>query len=156
MNVTWFYMVKLMFVSALPIIELRGGLPVAAASGIHPVAAYFLCVIGNMLPVPFIILLWSKVFNLFKRGKFKELLEKIQAKADEKKEKVLKYEKWGLYIFVALPLPGTGAWTGALIAATLEMKLKDAFPVILAGVLTAGVIMTIVSYGGAAILTSIF
>ena len=156
MNVTWFDMVKLMFVSALPIIELRGGLPVAAASGIHPVAAYFLCVIGNMLPVPFIILLWSKVFNLFKRGKFKELLEKIQAKADEKKEKVLKYEKWGLYIFVALPLPGTGAWTGALIAATLEMKLKDAFPVILAGVLTAGVIMTIVSYGGAAILTSIF
>ncbi|MBR4880123.1 MAG: small multi-drug export protein [Clostridia bacterium] len=149
-------MVKLMFISALPIIELRGGLPVAAASGIHPAVAYFLCVIGNLLPVPFIILLWAKVFKFFKRGKFKELLEKIQAKADEKKEKVLKYEKWGLYIFVALPLPGTGAWTGALIAATLEMKLKDAFPVILAGVLTAGIIMTIVSYGGAAILTSIF
>lgn len=156
MNAKLFDMVKLICISALPIVELRGGIPAGALMGLPALTTYILCVIGNLLPVPFIILLWSKVFNWFKRGKFKELLEKIQAKADTKKEKVIKYEKWGLFIFVALPLPGTGAWTGALIAATLEMRLRDAFPIILVGVLTAGVIMTIVSYGGAAIITSLF
>lgn len=151
-----FNILKLIFISAMPVVELRGGIPAGAIMGFPAIVTFVLCVIGNMLPVPFIVLLWSNVFNFFKRGKFKELLEKIQAKADSKKETVQKYEKWGLFIFVAIPLPGTGAWTGALIAATLQMKLKDAIMPIFFGVLTAGAIMTIVSYGGFAVLASIF
>lgn len=147
---------RVFFISMLPVVELRGGIPAGALMGLGPLETFILCVIGNMLPVPFIVVLWKKVVALFKRGKIKELFERIQAKADKKLATVDKLEFWGLFIFVAIPLPGTGAWTGALIAATLDMKLKKAFPPILLGVLAAGLIMTIISYGASSIITSIF
>ena len=153
-------MLKLMFISAMPIVELRGGIPAGVLMDLPLLTTYALAVIGNMIPVPFIILLWKKALAFFQKtfpkSFFTRLLEKIQFKADEKKEKVLQYEKWGLFIFVAVPLPGTGAWTGALIAATLRMRLRDAIWPILAGVLMAGAIMTVVSYGGLAAVASLF
>ena len=147
---------KLMFISALPVVELRGGIPMGALMGLPALETFILCVVGNMLPVPFIILLWRWVVSLFKKGKIKELFDKLEAKAATKKDVIEKYEIWGLYVFVAIPLPGTGAWTGALIAATLGIPLRKAIWPIFLGVLTAGAIMTVVAYGGTAILSSLF
>lgn len=147
---------KIMFVSALPVVELRGGIPMGALMELPALATFVLCVIGNMLPVPFIILLWRWVVNLFKKGKIRDLFDRLEAKAASKKEVIEKYEIWGLYVFVAIPLPGTGAWTGALIAATLGIPLRKAIMPIFLGVVTAGAIMTVVAYGGTAMLASIF
>lgn len=106
-----------------------------------------LCIIGNIIPVPFILLFINKIFELLKRTKLKGIVYKIEKKANKNSSKVLKYENLGLYLFVALPLPGTGAWTGALIASMLGMKFKNAFISICLGILTAAVIMALFSYG---------
>lgn len=135
-------------ISMLPIIELRGAIPVAAALNLNPVISYIVSVIGNMLPVPFILLFVTHFCTLLKKVKY---LNKIplwlEKKVAKNEGKITKYKNWGLLIFVAIPLPGTGAWTGALVAAFLGYKFKDAFINILAGVLVAGVIMTCASYG---------
>ena len=107
-----------------------------------------LCIIGNIIPVPFILLLITPIFAWMKGTKlFKPMVEKLEAKAMSKSDKIEKYEFWGLVLFVGIPLPGTGAWTGSLIAALLGMKFKKAFPAVIIGILMATVIMTIVSYG---------
>ncbi len=135
--------------SMTPVIELRGGLPVAIASGLPWPLAYTACVLGNMLPVPLIIIFIKKVF-LWLRLHWpwmNRVVTKLEQRADQKGDKVRRYGPWGLLIFVAIPAPGTGAWTGALIAALMNMKLKEAVPVILVGVIIAGLIVTGITYG---------
>lgn len=138
--------VKYFFMSMVPILELRGALPLAiAAEGLNPVIAYFFCVIGNCLPVPFLILFVRPVFEWMRRTSkwLGNIVDKLEAKAHGKAEKVKKYEMLGLFLFVAIPLPGTGAWTGSLIAAVLGMRVKDSVPMICLGVLAAGILMTL-------------
>lgn len=138
--------VKYFFMSMVPIIELRGALPLAiAAEGLNPVIAYFFCVIGNCLPVPFLILFVRPVFEWMRRTSkwLGNIVDKLEAKAHGKAEKVKKYEMLGLFLFVAIPLPGTGAWTGSLIAAVLGMRVKDSVPMICLGVFAAGILMTL-------------
>ena len=136
------------FISMLPIIELRGAIPVGAASGLPWYVNYLLCCIGNMLPVPVILFFVEYVLNFMKKVKH---LDKIAFWVEEKAEKykgqVTKYATWGLLLFVAVPLPGTGAWTGSLVAAFIKMKKKTAFFSVLGGVLIAGAIVTLISYG---------
>lgn len=136
-------------ISMLPFIEIRGGLPVALATGISPVAAILITVVGNILPIPFILLFIRPVFSYLKKyGKIGEIITKIEKRALSKSGNISKRNIIGLIIFVGIPLPGTGAWSGALIAALLDMRIKYAFPAIAAGVLIAAVIMTIISICG--------
>lgn len=134
-------------ISMIPVLELRGGLIAASLLGVDWKIAMVLCIIGNIIPVPFILLFINKIFELLKGTKLKGIVYKIEEKANRNSSKVLKYENLGLYLFVALPLPGTGAWTGALIASMVGMKSKNAFISICLGILTAAVIMALFSYG---------
>lgn len=140
--------VYILIISLLPIIELRGAIPVAFALGIPMINAFIVSFIGNMLPVPFILWLITPFCNWLKKTRlfswFPAFLEK---KVNQKKDKVTKYATFGLFLFVAIPLPGTGAWTGALIASFLDFKFRDAFFAIAGGVFTAGIIMSLFSYG---------
>lgn len=138
-----------MLISMLPIVELRGGLPAGVAMGLPIPTAFFAALVGNMLPVPFIILFVRPLFKWVRVHipKLGSLVSRLEKRAREKSVDVSRYQTWGLLIFVAIPLPGTGAWTGALIAAVLDMRLKRAVPVILAGVFIAGCIITALTYG---------
>ncbi|MEF9940941.1 MAG: small multi-drug export protein [Lachnospiraceae bacterium] len=137
-------------ISMVPILELRGGL-IAASPAILNIDKWIaipICMIGNIIPVPFILLLITPIFNWLKGTKrFRPMVERLEAKAMSKSDKIERYEFWGLAFFVGIPLPGTGAWTGALIAALLGVKFKKAFPAIILGICMAAVIMTVVSYG---------
>lgn len=136
-------------ISMVPILELRGGLLAAGPAFLDvPMwQAIPICVIGNIIPVPFILLLITPVFNWMKGTKlFRPMVEKLEAKAMSKSGQIEKYEFWGLVFFVGIPLPGTGAWTGSLIAALLGMKFRKAFPAVILGIFIATVIMTILSY----------
>lgn len=135
-------------VSMVPVIELRGAIPIGVARGLPFWAAVLVSIIGNLVPVPFIIIFIKKIFAFMreKMPKLNGLVTRLENKANRKSETVQKYAFWGLFIFVAIPLPGTGAWTGALIAAMLEMPLKKAFPSIMLGVLSAGAIVTFITY----------
>lgn len=135
-------------ISMIPLLELRGGLLAASFMNIDIVRAIWYCVIGNIIPIPFILLLITTIFNWLKKTKiFRPLVEKLENRAMGKSEQIEKYQFWGLVLFVGIPLPGTGAWTGALIASLLGVKFKKAFPAILLGIALATVIMSIVSYG---------
>ena len=138
-----------MLISMLPVVELRGGLPAGVAMGLPIPTAYAAALVGNMLPVPFIILFIRPLFQWLrvhvpKLGGFASQLEQ---RAQEKSVDVARFQLWGLLIFVAIPLPGTGAWTGALIAAVMDMRLRRAVPAIFAGVVIAGLIITVLTYG---------
>ena len=141
-------------ISMVPIIELRGAIPVATGMGLSPWVAIPVAMIGNILPVPFIVLFIKKIFAWMRKAspKLNGIVDRMEAKAEKNKEKVLRYAFWGLVLFAAIPLPGTGAWTGALIAAMLDMPLKKAFPSILLGVVGAGVIISFISYGAASLI----
>ena len=135
-------------ISMVPILELRGGLLASSVMGIPIVRAIWYCVIGNIIPVPFILLLITPIFNWLKQTKtFRPMVEKLESRAMGKSEQIEKYQFWGLVLFVGIPLPGTGAWTGSLIASLLNVKFKKAFPAVLLGIVLATVIMSIVSYG---------
>lgn len=135
-------------VSMVPLIELRGGLIAAALLGMPLWEGILFCLAGNILPVPFILFFITPVFNWLKTTKlFRPLVEKLERRSMEKSDKIRKYEFWGLVLFVGIPLPGTGAWTGALIASLLNIKLKKAVPAIFLGLLLAATIMCIISYG---------
>lgn len=135
-------------ISLCPILECRGGMIAARLMEIPFVKAFLICYIGNMLPIPFIILFIRKIFDFLRRFKFfSKIVEKLEAKTEKNKEKVLKYEAWGLLLFVAIPLPGTGGWTGALMAALLDIRMKKSLPIIALGVLIAGFIMSALTYG---------
>lgn len=141
-------------VSMIPVIELRGAIPIGVAAGLSPWLAIPVAIIGNLIPVPFIILFIRKVFAWMRKKlpRLDGVVSRLEARVEKKKETVLRYEFWGLFVFVAIPLPGTGAWTGALIAAMLDMRLKKALPSIALGVLTAGIIVAFVTYGAGALL----
>lgn len=139
---------RVLLISMLPVVELRGAIPVALGYGLPPLTAYALCVLGNMLPVPLILLFIRPLFKHLKRlRQLQSFIKRLEEKAFKKSEIVLKYSFWGLAIFVAIPLPGTGAWTGALIAALLDMRFKRAVPAIFLGVLLAGLLVTLISSG---------
>ncbi|MDQ5983045.1 MAG: hypothetical protein RUMPE_00043 [Eubacteriales bacterium SKADARSKE-1] len=133
-------------ISVLPILELRGGLIAASILGVDWRIAFPICVAGNLLPLPFILLFIDKIFAYMKKTRFAKVAEFFEKKANSKSKSVLKYKEWGLFAFVAVPLPGTGGWTGALIAALLRFDLKRSMIIVSLGVVTAGVIMSIASY----------
>ena len=136
-------------ISMVPILELRGGLLAAgpALLNVPMWTAIPVCIIGNLIPIPFILLLITPIFNWMKGTKhLKPFVERMEARAMKKSDQIEKYEFWGLLLFVGIPLPGTGAWTGALIASLVGVKFRKAFPAIICGVLLASVIMTILSY----------
>lgn len=147
-------MLLTLLVSMIPIIELRGGVPFGVAMGLTVQQAFWAALIGNLIPVPFIILFVRKVFSWIKGHipKLSSLVDRMEKRAWEKSDQVQKYQMLGLLLFVAIPLPGTGAWTGALIAALMDMKLTRAVPVIALGVLIAGIIVTSLTYGVVSIL----
>jgi uncharacterized membrane protein len=137
-------------ISMMPILELRGGLLAAALLKVEPVTGYIVSIIGNIIPVPFILLFITKILDWMERSKVKwinKLGKKIRAKADKNKGKIEKYGYIGLLLFVGIPLPGTGAWTGCLIASVLNMDRKKSFIYTLLGILVASIIMMILSYG---------
>lgn len=130
-------------ISLFPVLECRGGMIASAILGIPFIVAFIICYIGNMLPIPFIVLFIKKIFVFLRRWSFfDKIIHKFEAKADKNKDKILRYKSWGLLIFVAIPLPGTGGWTGALMAALLDIPFKRAVPVIALGVLIANIIMS--------------
>ena len=132
-----------MLVSMLPVIELRGGLPFGVALGLPYYLAFPAAVAGNLIPAPFIIVYIRRIFALMRKylPRLNGLVDNLEKKAHLKGKKVQKYQYIGLWLFVAIPLPGTGAWTGCLAAAFLGMRLKKAMPAVVLGVLTAGCIM---------------
>ena len=137
--------------SMLPIIELRGAIPMAAAFGMPWWLAYTLSIIGNILPVPFILLFIKKFITWSMGSKIKflnKLANWLNRKVEKNRAKIEKYAFWGLCIFVAIPLPTTGAWTGSLVAAMIDMKFWKAMLTAFLGVLIAGTIVTIIVYGG--------
>lgn len=134
-------------VSMLPILELRGSLIVAGFLKMEFLATYIIAVLGNMLPIPFIFLFIDKIFNSLKKTRLKKHVVRLEERALSKSDQIRKYGKFGLFLFVAIPLPGTGAWTGSLIAVLLRMKMKDSLPWIFLGVLTAGLVMSLLAFG---------
>ena len=135
-------------VSMVPVVELRGGLILAPIFGMNIWKAILICLAGNIVPVPIILLFITKIFSWLKTTRLlKGFAEKLEAKAMNKSEKIARYEFWGLVLFVGIPLPGTGAWTGCLIAALLGIKLKKAFPAVIIGLLIATTIMCTITYG---------
>lgn len=138
----------------VPVIELRGAIPYGVLQGLSIGEALAVSIAGNLAPIPVLIVFTRRVFEWLK-GKsahLNRLVLKLEAKAESKKETVEKWEFLGLVILVAIPLPGTGAWTGALVAAMMDMRLKRAFPAVVIGVIIAGIIVSLVTFGVDAII----
>ena len=138
----------------VPVVELRGAIPYGVLAGLSVPAAFILAFFGNLAPIPFLVLFTRKVFEWLrsKSEGLNRFVSRLEQKAEQKKDVVLRYEFWGLVLLVAIPLPGTGAWTGALVAAMMDMRLKRAMPAIALGVLIAGIIVTSVTYGAGALI----
>ncbi len=136
-------------VAMVPVIELRGAIPIGVGLGMSPLWALVVSILGNMVPVPFIILFIRKIFQWMRSHmpRLEKLVARMEAKADKHREMVTKWEFWGLMILVAIPLPGTGAWTGALVAALMDLRMQKSFPAIFIGVVVAGLIVTGITYG---------
>ena len=133
-------------ISMVPVIELRGGLPYAILSGVSPYVAFPLCIAANLLPIPFILWFITPIFNWMKTTRlFRPIAEKLEKKAMNKSDKLEKGYFWGLLLFVGIPLPGTGAWTGALLATLLNVPKKKSIPAIALGVCLAAVLMGVLS-----------
>ena len=135
-------------ISMIPILELRGGLLVSSLLQVPLATAIPICIIGNIIPIPFILLFIRQIFKWMKKIRiFEKLIVKLEERAMGKSDSIKRYEFWGLVLFVGIPLPGTGAWTGSLIAALLEIDFKKAVLSELIGIVMATIIMSIVSYG---------
>ena len=140
--------VVIFIISMIPILELRGGLLVAFLIDVPITTAIPLCIIGNIIPIPFILLFIKQIFKWMKKiSFFRKFIEKLETRAMNKSDSIKKYEFVGLMLFVGIPLPGTGAWTGSLIAALLEIDFKKAIIAELLGIIIATVIMSVGSYG---------
>ncbi len=147
------------FCSMIPIIELRGAIPMGWAMGLEWWQSYLISVAGNMLPVPFILLFINKIIKWMAESKislFNKVANWLLKKAEKNRAKIEKYAFWGVALFVAVPLPVTGAWTGSLVAAVIDMKFWKALLSALIGVMIAGVIMTVIFYGGIGGLIALF
>lgn len=142
-----------LLMAMVPVVELRGAIPWGVTQGLGITESFILSVIGNLIPIPFLVVFTRKVFAWLrtKSNWLNTMVTKLEAKADKNKEVVMKYEFWGMVLLVAIPLPGTGAWTGALVAAMMNMQLKRAMPAIILGVIIAGVIVTTLTYGAGVI-----
>ena len=140
--------------SMIPVVELRGGIPFGVTLGLPVWAAFIAAVIGNLIPVPFIIVYIRRIFQWMRERvpRLNRLVDALERKAHLKGRRVSKYKYLGLAIFVAIPLPGTGAWTGSLAAAFLDMPLRKALPSVIAGVVTAGLAISILTYGVASLI----
>lgn len=138
----------------VPVIELRGAIPYGVISGLSVPAAFIIAVIGNLVPIPVLVVFTRKVFEWLrtKSDRLDRMVSRLESKAEKNQEVVNRYKFWGLVLLVAIPLPGTGAWTGALVAAMMDMRLKNAMPAITLGVIIAGIIVTTVTYGAGALL----
>lgn len=135
-------------ISLMPVLELRGGLVAARLLEMDVLRAFFFCFVGNMLPIPFILLFIRKIFDWMRKWKhFGKIIVKLEEKAEKHRKTIEKYGVWGLLILVAIPLPGTGAWTGALVAAIMDIRMRRALPVIAIGVFIAGLIVGGISFG---------
>ena len=135
-------------ISLMPILELRGGLIAASLLQLDPIPSYIISVIGNILPVPFILWLINSILDWMRKSKhFKKIALWLDKKVEKHKHQIETYGFWGLVLFVGIPLPGTGAWTGCLIASVLEMDRKKAFFAAMIGIFIASIIMMIVSFG---------
>ncbi len=144
-------------ISLLPILELRGGMIAAKLLQVDFLRAFVICYIGNILPIPFILLFIRKIFQFLRDKKgFSKLIEKLEIRSMRKSEKVKRWRDWGLLLFVAIPLPGTGGWTGALIAALTDIRIKRSFPIIAVGILIAGIIMSVLTYLLPSVFGSVF
>ena len=143
-----------MLFSMIPVVELRGGIPFGVTLGLPVWVAFIAAVIGTLIPVPFIIVYIRRIFQWMRRRmpRLNGMVDKLERKAHLKGQRVTKYKYLGLAVFVAIPLPGTGAWTGSLAAAFLDMPLRKAIPSVIAGVLIAGMAISILTYG----VTSLF
>lgn len=135
--------------SMVPVIELRGAIPIGVGYGLDLWFVVLISIFGNFLPVPFIMLFIRKIFAWMRKvnKRFASIVDRMEKKAAKHTDKVTKYGFWGILILVAIPLPGTGAWTGALVAAMMEIRFKTALPAIFLGVILAAVIVTFVTYG---------
>lgn len=135
-------------ISMIPILELRGGLIVSKLLQVPITTAIPICIVGNIIPIPFILLFIKQIFKLLKKIKiFRGFIERLENRAMGKSDNIKRYEFWGLVLFVGIPLPGTGAWTGSLIAALLDVDFKKAIVAELLGIAIATVIMSFLSYG---------
>lgn len=140
-------------VSMIPVVELRGGIPFGVTAGLPVWAAFIAAVVGNLIPVPFIIVYIRRIFQWMRRRipRLNRMVDALERKAHLKGQRVTKYKYLGLMLFVAIPLPGTGAWTGSLAAAFLDMPLRKAIPSVVVGVLIAGMAISILTYGVASL-----
>ena len=135
-------------ISLMPILELRGGLLAATLLDVEFVRAAIICILGNVLPIPFVLLFLKYILKILSKWKFTtKIVNWLEKKVHDKREQIDKYGYFGLVLFVGIPLPGTGAWTGALLAVMLDLNRKKSFICILLGVLMAAIIMSILSYG---------
>ena len=138
-----------LLIACVPVLELRGAIPYGVINGLTVWEAFGLAVVGNLLPIPFLIIFTRKVFEMIRKwsAALDRFVGKLETKAEEKRSVVEKFEFFGLVLLVAIPLPGTGAWTGALVAAMMDMRLKRAMPAIIVGVIIAGIIVSILTFG---------
>jgi len=135
-------------ISMLPILELRGGMIAAKILGVSLGKAFVICYLGNIVPIPFILLFIRKIFRLLSKTKTGEkIVKKLENSSKKKEETVLRYKRIGLLALVAVPLPGTGGWTGALVAALMDLRMRSSLPIIALGVLIADTLMALISYG---------
>ena len=140
--------ITIFIISLMPILELRGGLIAAKLLGLPATTSFIICFIGNILPIPLILWLIDPIFNFLRRWKlFDKFISWCERKAHSKKEQIERLKYIGLFLFVGIPLPGTGAWTGCLIASLLGMDKKKSMIAAICGVVLAGIIMLIFSYG---------
>ena len=142
-------LLRTFLMAMVPVIELRGAIPYGVSQGLPLWHAIAVSILGNLLPVPFILLFIRRIFAWMRRHheKLNALVTRLEARAEKKKKTVLRYQFWGLVILVAIPLPGTGAWTGALVAAMMDLRLKKALPAITLGVVIAAVVVSVITYG---------
>lgn len=135
-------------ISLCPVLELRGGMIAARLLEMPFLQAFIICYLGNMIPIPFILLFIRRIFKWMRKYSFfSKIVDKMEERSEKKKDTIVKYKEWGLLAFVAIPLPGTGGWTGALIAALLDLRMKKCLPIIALGVFIAGLIMSFITYG---------
>ena len=142
-------------ISLFPILELRGGLIAASILNVDVWRAIPICILGNILPIPFILLFIEKIFEVLKNTRFVKMINKLEEKAEKGAKKIMKHKKWGLFLFVGIPLPGTGAWTGTLAASFLEIDFKKSIVAVACGVVLAAIIITVLTLCGVAAFTAV-
>ncbi|MVB10115.1 putative small multi-drug export protein [Caprobacter fermentans] len=134
-------------ISLLPLLELRGGILAAGLLHVGMIRAFFICLAGTLLPVPFILLFFRKILDWLRNTRFVRLVRRLEDKMNRKSKQIEKYKTFGLLLFVAIPLPGTGAWTGSAAAALIGMKFRHALISVVLGCVVADVIMCLLAYG---------